>query len=130
MSIAIRSRVRRFAVGALASSIAMAGLLAAAPAAQAAKSGSCAAFAVTIAGKTYRGEQKVTLGNAAVAGKTATVKGTFIEFKVALDSFRVTNYTLTARRPTSTSPAACGPWCSRRRRPSSPRSSPAACSSS
>ena len=61
MSITFRSRVRRIAVGAFASGIALTGLLAVAPAAQASKGGSCAAFSVTIGATTYKGDRNVTL---------------------------------------------------------------------
>ena len=95
MSITFRSRVRRIAVGAFASGIALTGLLAVAPAAQASKGGSCAAFSVTIGATTYKGDRNVTLASNQVAGKTAVVKGTFIEYSVKLDTFQVTSYTLT-----------------------------------
>ena len=55
-------------------------------------------FTVTIGGKTYTGaggDIRMILPAAEVSGQTATVKGTFVEFEVDLDSFTVTDYVLT-----------------------------------
>jgi hypothetical protein len=62
---------------------------------QAAKSGTCASFAADLNGVTYRADTTKTLQDAQVAGKSVFVHGTFIEFTVNLDTFAVTNYTLT-----------------------------------
>ena len=65
----------------------------------------CGFFSVTIGGKTYTGaggDIRLILPAADVSGQTATVKGTFVEFKVDLDTFTVIDYTLTgAPAPTS-----------------------------
>lgn len=58
----------------------------------------CGFFSVTIGGKTYTGaggDIRLILPAANVNGQTATVKGTFVEFKVDLDTFTVTDYILT-----------------------------------
>jgi hypothetical protein len=55
-------------------------------------------FTVTIGGRTYTGaggDIRLILPAAEVSGQTATVKGTFVEFEVDLDSFTVTDYILT-----------------------------------
>lgn len=55
-------------------------------------------FTVTIGDKTYTGaggDLRMILPAAEVSGQTATVKGTFVEFEVDLDSFTVTDYVLT-----------------------------------
>ncbi len=58
----------------------------------------CGFFSVTIGGKTYTaagGDIRLILPAAQVSGQTATVKGTFVEFEVDLDTFTVTDYILT-----------------------------------
>jgi hypothetical protein len=58
----------------------------------------CGFFSVTIGGKTYTGaggDIRLILPAADVSGQTATVKGTFVEFEVDLDTFTVTDYILT-----------------------------------
>lgn len=58
----------------------------------------CAFFSVTIGSKTYTGaggDIRLILPAAEVSGQTATVKGTFVEFEVDLDTFTVTDYILT-----------------------------------
>src|SRR3982074_1258617 len=62
---------------------------------QAAKSGTCASFAADLNGVTYGADTTKTVQDAQVAGKSVFVHGTFIEFTVNLDTFAVTNYTLT-----------------------------------
>jgi hypothetical protein len=64
----------------------------------------CGFFSVTIGEKTYTaagGDIRLILPAAEVKGQTATVKGTFVEFEVDLDTFTVTDYTLTGA-PSST----------------------------
>lgn len=58
----------------------------------------CGFFSVTIGEKTYTaagGDIRLVLPAAEVSGQTAQVKGTFVEFDVDLDTFTVTDYTLT-----------------------------------
>lgn len=58
----------------------------------------CGFFSVTINGQTYTaagGDIRMILPAAQVSGQTATVKGTFVEFEVDLDTFTVTDYILT-----------------------------------
>ena len=58
----------------------------------------CGFFSVTIGEKTYTaagGDIRLILPAAQVSGQTATVKGTFVEFEVDLDTFTVTDYILT-----------------------------------
>lgn len=58
----------------------------------------CSFFSVTIGEKTYTaagGDIRLILPAAQVKGQTATVKGTFVEFEVDLDTFTVTDYILT-----------------------------------
>jgi hypothetical protein len=62
---------------------------------EAAKSGTCAGFAADLAGVTYKGDQARTFGDSQVAGRSIFVHGSFVEFTVNLDTFAVTNYTLT-----------------------------------
>jgi hypothetical protein len=62
---------------------------------EAAKSGSCAGFAADLNGVTYKGDATRTISDAQVAAKSVFVHGTFVEFTVNLDTFAVTNYTLT-----------------------------------
>lgn len=62
--------------------------------ANAAKSGSCAAFSVTTGGQTYRGDQD-RLIPAGRVGPTIRVNGTFVEFAVNSSIFAVSDYTLT-----------------------------------
>jgi hypothetical protein len=64
----------------------------------------CGFFSVTIGEKTYTaagGDIRLILPAAQVSGQTAIVKGTFVEFEVDLDTFTVTDYTLTGA-PSST----------------------------
>jgi hypothetical protein len=86
-------RLRRLSLGAVALGL---GLGLAMPAtAHAAKSGTCVAFAADLNGITYSGKQSRTFSASEVNGKTMFVHGTFVEFSVALDTFAVTDYTLT-----------------------------------
>jgi hypothetical protein len=62
---------------------------------EAAKSGTCASFAADLNGATYKGDTTQKLSDAQVAGRSVFVHGTFVEFTVNLDTFAVTNYTLT-----------------------------------
>ena len=58
----------------------------------------CGFFTVTIGDKTYTaagGDNRLILPASEVSGQTATVKGTFVEFEVDLDTFTVTDYILT-----------------------------------
>jgi hypothetical protein len=58
----------------------------------------CGFFTVTIGDKTYTaagGDIRFVLPASQVSGQTALVKGTFVEFEVDLDTFTVTDYTLT-----------------------------------
>jgi hypothetical protein len=61
---------------------------------QASGGDSCSAFSATINGVTYK-NTKVTLPAAQVSNQTMFVKGTYVEFTVDLNTFTVTNYTLT-----------------------------------
>jgi hypothetical protein len=61
----------------------------------ASKSGTCDAFVAKIGPKTFSGDIQTTLSAKKIAGKTMVVDGTFIEFSVNLDTFAVTDYTLT-----------------------------------
>lgn len=64
--------------------------------ASAAQSDSCAAFVAILSdGTTFAGEQERVLSSAQVTGKTLTVRGTFVRFRVNLDTFVVSNYLLT-----------------------------------
>jgi hypothetical protein len=59
----------------------------------------CSFFTVTIGNQVYtpgpKGDAKITLTAAQVNGKTALVRGTFVEFDVDLNTFTVRNHTLT-----------------------------------
>jgi hypothetical protein len=52
-------------------------------------------FAVTIGTTTYVGDQQRIIPAAQVAGKIVRVKGTYVDFSVAMDTFRVYSFTLT-----------------------------------
>ena len=79
-------------IGLLAAGLAAGPL--AAPAAHAAKGGTCAPFTLTTGGRTYSGDQRITIPAASV-GATMTVRGKYVRFGVRSASFAVTNYTLT-----------------------------------
>jgi hypothetical protein len=56
---------------------------------------SCASFTVTLSdGRSFNGNQNVSVSVA--AGATAQVRGQFVSYTVALNTFTVTNYTLTS----------------------------------
>jgi len=59
--------------------------------AQAAKGGTCEQFSVSTGGKTYSGDQKLTIP-ANQVGATIRVRGTYIEFDVRSSDFAVFNY--------------------------------------
>jgi hypothetical protein len=91
----LKNRVRSFRL--LVTSMAVMLLLFAFSASAFAKK-DCGFFSVTIGDKTYTaagGDIRLILPAAQVSGQTATVKGTFVEFEVDLDTFTVTDYTLT-----------------------------------
>ncbi len=88
-----RHPIRTMVVGALAT-LALGMTLGGTPA-HAAKSGTCAAFAATLGSTNYSGNQDRVIANKQVKGKSLFVHGEFVEFTVALDTFKVTNYTLT-----------------------------------
>jgi hypothetical protein len=68
--------------------------LALAPAAHAAKGGTCAAFSVTVNGTTYSGDQKRTI---AAPINSIQVRGTYITFNVVPSSFTTLNYAHTGK---------------------------------
>ena len=83
-------------LGALA---AVSALLAGAFAAPAFAAKDCEAFTVTIGSRTFTpgpsGDLRITLPAQRLRGQMAHVRGTFVEFDVALDSFSIIDYTLT-----------------------------------
>lgn len=62
--------------------------------ANAAKSGSCAAFSVTTGGQAFRGDQDRVIP-ASQVGPTIQIRGTFVGFSVDSSTFTVNDYTLT-----------------------------------
>jgi hypothetical protein len=62
--------------------------------AQAAKAGTCEGYTVTVGGRSFTGNQKVTIP-AAQVGTTITVAGTYTRFSVVASTFETRNYTLT-----------------------------------
>src|SRR5688572_12419524 len=68
--------------------------IATAPAASAAKGGTCAGFSLTTGGKTYSGSKDFTIP-ASKVGSTIVIKGKYVEFTVRPTDFAVSNYTLT-----------------------------------
>ena len=82
------------AAAALACLIGVSALGNSAPPAEAAKDGSCAGFAVTAAGRTYRGDQDRRL-RAAQVGETIEIRGRYVRFAVDARTFTVRDYTLT-----------------------------------
>ncbi len=54
----------------------------------------CAGFAVTVGGRTYRGDTRVDIP-ASQVGATLQVRGTHVEFDVVASTFEVLGYTLT-----------------------------------
>jgi hypothetical protein len=86
---------RWFATAGLSGGLALTALFTSGLPVHAAKSGTCASFAADLNGVTYKGDTTQTLSDARVAGRSAFVHGTFVEFTVNLDTFAVTNYTLT-----------------------------------
>lgn len=72
----------------------LAATAAVAPAAYAAKGGTCRPFTVITAGTTYSGEQDRTIPASAV-GRTLLVRGRYVRFTIRSTSFAVHDYTLT-----------------------------------
>lgn len=87
---------RSLAAALLAVSAAAAGaVVASAPAAHAAKGGTCAPFTVTTGGRTYTGPDLRTTIRPAQVGPTITVQGKYVRFSVRPTSLAVDNYLLT-----------------------------------
>src|SRR6266540_3213687 len=89
------TRVRRLAAGTLIAGLAVGGAVGAS-AAHAQGGKTCVGFAVDFNDKTIRGDIRKTLTDAQATGKSMFVHGTMAEFSINLDTFEVTNYTLTA----------------------------------
>ncbi len=89
------TRVRRLAAGTLIAGLAVGGAVGAS-AAHAQGGKTCVGFAVDFNDKTIKGDIRKTLTDAQATGKSMFVHGTMAEFSVNLDTFEVTNYTLTA----------------------------------
>ena len=68
--------------------------LATAPAALAAKGGTCKGFSLTTGGKTWTGSKDFTIP-ASKVGTTIVVKGKYVEFTVRPTDFAIFDYTLT-----------------------------------
>ena len=68
--------------------------VATAPAASAAKGGTCTGFTLTTGGKTYGGSKDFSIP-ASKVGSTILVKGKYVEFTVRPTDFAVSDYTLT-----------------------------------
>jgi len=90
----LTSGIRRLALGTLAASLAIGGITALPASASGGKT--CVAFAIDFNGKTLKGDVRTSISSAQATGKSLFVHGTMVEFTVNLDTFEVTNYTLTA----------------------------------
>jgi len=95
-TVTVSSTSRRHALAGLAGLALLAGtsLVATAPAALAAKGGTCTGFTVTTGGTTYKGNRDITIAPGKV-GPTIVVKGKYVEFEVEPATFAVSDYTLT-----------------------------------
>ena len=78
----------------IAAAAALAATLAVAPAAHAAKGGTCESFAVTVNGTTFRGDQKRTIAGPI---NSIQVRGTYITFDVTPSDFTTIDYAHTGK---------------------------------
>jgi len=85
---------RRWLIGGAVTTLLMGVVVLAGGTARAAKAGTCEGYTVTVNGRTFTGNQQVTIP-AAQVGATITVDGTYTEFSVVASTFETLDYTLT-----------------------------------
>lgn len=89
------SRLRRVAAGVLMTGLAT-GVALGSGTAYASGGKSCIGFVVDFNGKTFKGKVERTITDAQARGKSIFVHGTMVNFSLNLDTWQVTNYTVTA----------------------------------